>query len=445
MLVEVYMPKNGMDMTEGTLVSWLKHEGDHVEKDEPIMEIETDKVTMEAESPAAGILLKQLYPDGSTVPVLTVVGYIGKPGDQIPVSTSQEVAPKHEAVQKTAPEQQEKKNALCENQNGEIAATPYARTLAAAHNINLSMVIPGGRKGEIRGADVERVIANAAKATPLAKAVSKQIGVDISAVPGTGFYNKVTKADVLAFGAQKSPQADVHSTPQATGESKNTTHMTSMRKVIARRMLASHQEIPPVTTCVKVDMTRLLSLREEINHDKEKADRISINDLIVKATSKALLKNQRFRMQIDGDSYVIQDQINIGIAVGMDDGLLVPVIRNTDQKSLSEISHEAKTLAKMAKSGSLKPEYLGNACITISNLGMFGTYCFTPIVNQPEASIIGVCDIEDELALVDGSVMVKKTTILCTTYDHRIINGMEASIFQKDLKDLLENPTEILI
>ena len=150
-------------------------------------------------------------------------------------------------------------------------------------------------------------------------------------------------------------------------------------------------------------------------------------------------------MTLQGESYALTEQVNIGIAVAVDDGLLVPVIRQTTGMSVSEISREAKRLAGLARSSGLKPEDLRGGCITISNLGMYGTYAFTPIINQPEASIIGACAIEDELVLMDGQVSVRKKMILCTTYDHRIINGAEASLFQADLKSRLENPVDILI
>lgn len=221
--------------------------------------------------------------------------------------------------------------------------------------------------------------------------------------------------------------------------------MSGMRKVIARRMSASHTEIPPVTQCTKVDVTELLALREKINKNREKADKISINDMVIKAVAKAIMKFDRFRMSLEGDYFVLHDQINIGVAVGLDEGLLVPVIRDVDKKSVDQISHEAKELARKAKNGTLTPAEMGDGRITISNLGMFGTYCFTPIVNQPEAAIVGVCSVEDELALIDGEISVRKKMMICVTYDHRIINGMESSLFQCEVRDLLQNPIEILL
>ena len=389
MITEVYMPKNGMDMTEGVLVRWLKQEGERVEAGEPIMEIETDKISMEAEAPASGILLKQLFGEDEIIPVLTTVGYIGEEGDVIPDGTA--------PVQAAAPAEEELPAAAAPVQPlapaaGTVAATPYAKFLAVNNGVDLASVQPSGSMGEVKARDVE-----------------------------------------AAMTRQPAP-ADAVAIP-----------MSSMRKVIAQRMVSSHTEIPTVTACVKVDMTKLLALREQINAGKDKADRISINDFIVKATGKALLANERFRMTIQGDCFYIHNNIDVGVAVGMEDGLLVPVVRNVDTKTLSQISAEVKALAASAREGKLKPQDMGNACISISNMGMFGTYYFTPIINQPEASILGVCAIEDELALVNGEVTVKKVSLLATTFDHRILNGTEAAKFQADLKALLENPLDILL
>ena len=390
MITEVYMPKNGMDMTEGVLVRWLKQEGERVEVGEPIMEIETDKISMEAEAPASGILLKQLFGEDEIIPVLTTVGYIGEAGDVIPDGSAPAAAPAEEGTAVEAPAAAAAVQPV--SVPGAVAATPYAKFLAVNNGVDLSAVQPTGTMGEIKARDVEAAMAK--QAAPAA-------------------------ADCVP--------------------------MSTMRKVIAQRMVASHTEIPTVTACVKVDMTKLLKLREEINAGKDKADRISINDFIVKSTGKALLRNERMRMTIQNDCFYIHNNIDVGVAVGMEDGLLVPVVRGVDTKTLSQISAEVKALAASAREGKLKPQDMGNACISISNMGMFGTYYFTPIINQPEAAILGVCSIEDELALVNGEVTVRKVSLLATTFDHRILNGTETAKFQADLKALLENPLDILV
>lgn len=444
MLTEIYMPKNGMDMTEGTLVHWLKNVGDPVEQGEPIMEIETDKVTMEAEAPAAGRLLKKLYQDGSVVPVLTTIGYIGQQGDVVQETETAQLGSQASAEQSGTSFSAVDEAAILNADKDVIPATPYAKTLAKQHGIDLRAIPAIGSMGVIRGTDVETAISKRPCITPLARRIADDMAVDVTQIQGTGFRGKITKADVLSAKVQPKAERASDASVSVGKQASDRIPLNSMRKVIAKRMLSSHTHIPPVTTAVKVDVTDLLVLRKKINVGREPSEKFSINDFIIMATGKALLKNERFRLRIDGDSYVLHDKINVGVAVGMDDGLLVPVLRDVDQKTLSQISKEAKELAGKARKGDLRPADITGGCITISNLGMYGTYYFTPIINQPEASIIGVCDIEDELALIDNQVMVRKKTILCTTYDHRIINGVEASKFQADLKSLLENPVEIL-
>ena len=435
MAEKIYMPKNGMDMTEGTIVRWLKAVGDPVEKDEPIMEIETDKVTMEAESPVSGTLLKQLYHDGDVVPVLTVVGYVGEPGEtaaEVPVTLGE--TPEPERPEKT----QGQAAAVCLERNA-LAATPRARKLAAEQGIDLQNVVPTGRRGEIRCIDVEQAMESRPKATGLAREMAAQLHVDLRNIKGSGFANKIMKRDVEALGQQSAAAA-----AQSAAEAAEGIPMNAMRKTIAKRMLASHSEIPPVTQCTKVDVTELLKLREKVNSSREKSEKLSVNDFVLKAVSMALQKHPRFCMSLVNDHFIMHEQISVGMAVALDEGLVVPVIRDMEHKSLSEISREAKTLAKKSREGKLAPQDMGNACVTVSNLGMFGTYLFTPIINQPEAGIIGVCTIEDELALQDGDVVVRKKMMICVTYDHRIMNGVESSVFQCEVKRILENPIEML-
>lgn len=450
MATEVYMPKNGMDMTEGTIIRWLKNEGDPVEKDEPVMEIETDKITMESEAPASGILLKKLYEDGAVVPVLTTIGYIGEAGEKVPdapaapaaaKAPAQAQAPAAAAAAAPAPAA---KAASVHEENGVVAATPYARKLANDHAVDLHTVAPSGRHGEVRGRDVEAAIDAAPKATPLARAMAADMGIDLRNVNGSGYRGKIVSGDLQTAAAPVSA-ARVDAAVAEIEEVIERYKMSGMRKVIAQRMFASHNEIPNVTQNIKIDVTDLLALRETINKGKEKADRVSVNDMIIKAVAKVIAEQERFRMTLEDNEFVLHSEINIGVAVGLDDGLLVPVVHNVDQKGLLQVSKEAKALAKKAREGKLMPDEMGNGRITISNIGMFGTHSFTPIINQPEAAIVGVCGTEDELALADGQVVVRKKMMVCVTFDHRILNGTEVCRFESRLKELLENPVNILL
>ncbi len=438
MATAICMPKNGMDMEEGTIVKWLKNVGDTIEKDEPFMEIETDKITMETESPAAGVLLAKLYEDGAVVPVLTAVGYVGEPGEKVPEYTEAAV-PAEEKKEAAAVSKKTAPVKVLSGGNG-IPATPYAKKIASDNGVDLTEVTPSGRHGEIRAIDVENAIHAQPKATPLARAMAADMGIDLKTVTGSGYRGKITSADLTP-----EEKAEIEAAVKEIEEVLERRKLSGMRKVIAQRMSASHTEIPNVTQNIKVDVTELLALRAKINQGKEKPDKVSVNDLIIKAVGKAAAEFERFRMTLEGNEYVVHNQINVGMAVGIDDGLVVPVIKDVDKKSLVEVSKKAKELAKKAREGKLMPDEMGDGRITISNIGMYGTHSFTPIINQPEASIVGVCGTEDELALADGEVVVRKKMMICVTFDHRILNGTEVCEFESYLKNLLENPVSILI
>ncbi|MBR4548361.1 MAG: 2-oxo acid dehydrogenase subunit E2 [Oscillospiraceae bacterium] len=430
MITEMYMPKNGMDMTEGTIVKWLKEEGERVRADEPIMEIETDKIVMEAEAPGSGVLLKKLYREGDTVPVLTVIGYIGEEGDALPTEKGG-VAPEADAPAAENPAPAAEAPAAA---GEKIAATPHARQLAAENGIPLRCVSPSGSEGQILASDVQA----AAHSTGVARAVAANGGVQLNTLTGTGEGGRITKADVEAAAAPAEKPAahkvEVRCEKRA---------LSPMRRVIAKRMLESHTDIPTVTQSTLVDVTRLMALRAELNEDRE--CRISVNDFVLRAVALATAENERIRMQFDGSEYSLFADTHIGMAVSTPDGLLVPVIRNADRLTLTEISCEARRLARSARENQLRREDLGNARLTISNLGMYGVHSFTPIINEPESAILGVCAAEDYLALnAQGAVETRKRMMLCLTYDHRILNGSEAAEFSNRVKHLLEHPYALL-
>ena len=447
MATELTMPKNDMDMEEGTIVKWLKNVGDKVEKGEMFMEIETDKTSMEIESPATGVLLAQFYQGGDVVPVNTVMGYVGEAGEAVPeqgAKAAAEEAPKEEKKEAAA----EKAPVKVLSDASGIPATPYAKKLAKDNGIDLKEVVPTGRHGEIRAIDVFTAIEASPVATPLAKAMAADLGVDLSTIQGSGYRGKILSDDIKAAFAQAQTAAEEENVAGAMKEIAEVLErrkLTSMRKAIMKNMNSSHTEIPSVTQNIKVDVTELLALRAKINEGKEKPEKVSVNDLIIKAVGKATAKFERFRMTLEGNEYVIHNQVNVGMAVGITDGLVVPVIKDVDKKTLLQVSKDAKELAKKARDGKLKSNEMGDGRITISNIGMYGTHSFTPIINQPEASIVGVCGTEDELALVDGQVVVRKKMMICVTFDHRILNGTEVCEFESYLKELIENPVSILM
>ena len=446
MATAIFMPKNGMAMEEGKLIRWLVKEGDKVEMDQPIMEIETDKITMEDVAPATGTILALYAKDGDTIPVLETMGWIGEPGEKVeapsaapagpttPDTAAESAGAPSEVLMSFPPEDAPKAAA---NADGVILATPYAKKLAADKGIDLANVTPSGKHGEIVAADVEK----APKATPVAKNIAAANGIDLNTVEGTGFNGKITKADVLGGMHQAAPA------PVAIAEEgvEARVKMSGMRKTIAQRMTQSYFENPVVTQNVSADVTALLALRAKINEGKEKAERISINDFVMKACAIAVSEHPLVRTVIDGDELVTMKATNVGMAVGSEGGLIVPVIKNADMLSLSKLSAQAKDLANRARNGGLKMDEYSGSTFTVSNMGMYEVDSFSPIINQPNCAIMGVCRVRDELALVDGEVVVKKMMGLSLTFDHRILDGVTAAQFELRIKKLLENPMEILL
>lgn len=320
-----------------------------------------------------------------------------------------------------------------------VAATPMAKRLAREAGIDLSSVIPSGKHGEIVAADIEKTEHAGSKISMLAARIAKDQGIDPAGITGTGFHGKIMRRDVEAC------TEDMDSIIAEIDDLIEKKKMSGMRKAIARRMLQSHLEIPPVTQSIKVDVTDLLKVREQVNADRGKAERVSLNDLIIKAVAKCIMKFERFRMTLDENEYTLHSRINISVAVGLPDGLITPVLRDVDRMDIFRIAECTKEIIGKAHDGKLKSEDLSGGCITVSNIGMYGTHSFTPIINQPEASILGVCGVEDELALTDGAVCVRKKMLVCLTYDHRILNGTEVCEFELYLKKLLENPLSFIL
>lgn len=318
-----------------------------------------------------------------------------------------------------------------------IPATPYAKLLAKERGINFGMIAPSGFLGEIRARDIPAPGAGAARATPLARRMAGTMGVDLGSIKGTGYEGKVCKTDVLAAARHGAEQAG-SSAQQARRD-----RMSGMRRVVAKRMIKAHTEIPPVTHVVRNDVTSLLEARGKLNASGDR--KYSVNDLVLKAVVKALRSNPQMLVNIDGEEIIYNGRINIGMAVAVDTGLIVPVINAADSLGLAELSEAAADLAVRARTNKLLPnEYAGNT-FTVTNLGMFEVESFTPIINQPDAAILGLGCVTEELAIDNGVLTVRKIMRTCLTYDHRLLDGASASRFQLELKRLLENPIEIMM
>ncbi|MCL2368013.1 MAG: 2-oxo acid dehydrogenase subunit E2 [Oscillospiraceae bacterium] len=443
MATELIMPKAGMAMEEGKIVRWLKEVGDPIEAGEGVMEIETDKITMENESPASGVLLAKYYGDGDVVPVTVVIGYVGEPGEQVPdapVPSAASPAPASSEPALSAPDAPfpEPVPALPvrvrevspitppspQLSSADIPATPYAKTLAAEAGVDLRTLAGSGAGGVVKARDVQ-------KATPLAARMAADRGIDLGTVTGTGFGGKIRSADLA--GAVSKPAASGSAIPLA-----------GMRAVIANRMTSAAQ-IPTVTQSMKAYMDDLLALRVRANEGRE--EKITINDFILKSCAKTVAGSDLFRTEIDmaKGQLIVRARTNIAVAVALDEGLMVPVIQDADRLTLTELSARAKDLAARARAGKLSPDECMGSVFTVSNLGASGVLAFTPILNEPNAAILGIGSIHEELALIDGAVAARKFVMLSLTYDHRIIDGAAATAFQRQIKGLLENPVEMLI
>lgn len=417
MAFEVLMPQLGLTMEEGTVSQWIKHEGDEVKTGDVIVEITTDKLTNEVVSEHDGVMLKIVAQEGEDIPVKGLLAYIGQPGEAV----------------------------------GGDAPAPAAAAPAAAEAVPAAA--PAAAPAPVAAANGARI-----RISPLARKTAAKMDVDYSGIAGTGPSGRIVLKDILAAAeaqknapaAETAPAAAPAAKPAAKSaglelmEGDTVVKLTGMRKVVAERMLASHTEIPPVTQNIKVDVTELMKFRKMLLAETGK--KYSVNDLVLKATAKCLRQHPEMLVSFDGNQIIQRGHVNIGMAVALDTGLIVPVIRDADKMGLDEISATAKDLATRAKENKLGADEYKGSTFSVSNLGMFGIETFTPIINQPDAAILGVCAIQDELALDDeGNVVKKQVMRLSVTLDHRLLDGAVVAKFEMDLRDLLQNPMSILL
>jgi pyruvate dehydrogenase E2 component (dihydrolipoamide acetyltransferase) len=423
------MPKAGMAMEEGKLISWLKAEGDVVKKGEAIAEIETDKVTIEEESPTDGVLLKIVVGEGETVPVITTIAFIGNEGEEIPdiIAPIKKEEPKIEIQNIRVEPKLAEVKATAED----FRATPLAKRLAKEQGVDILSLAGSGVAGAVLAKDV---LSAAKSVTPLARNTAKANNVSLSGVTGSGYSGKVVNEDILKLvGAGDSkPIREDKRVP-----------LSGMRKVISSRMSQANLEVPAVTLTIPADVTALFDIIQSINTIE--GLKVSINDFVLRAVTLALEQFPIVNSSIDGDDLVCKKDINLGFAVGIEDGLLVPVIKNADNLHLFELSDATKTLANKARNGQAGIDELSGGTFTVTNMGMFNVTNFTPIINLPEVAILGVCAIEDKVVLMDGSVKTSKSMNLCLTHDHRLLDGVISAQFLNEIKDLLENPAKLLI
>ena len=415
MATKVHMEALSPTMEEGRLVKWTKHEGDAVKSGDTLAEVETDKAVMELVARADGQLIKVMVPEGATVPVGNVVAWIGKPGEKIDGAGNTEQGA---AAPKPAP----------------AAPAPAAKTVPAPAPVPPPTPVAAP-------ADATRV-----KASPLAKRIAKDAGVDLKLVQGSGPGGRVIKRDVE--GAPAATAAAPRTTYDAPrrGVPYEDVPLTQIRKTIAKRLAASIGPVPHFFLTSEIDMERAAEAREALNKQLgEDGGKISFNDIIIKAVALALVRHRACNAWFQEDHIRYWNEVHIGMAVAVEDGLITPVIRNADMKSLTEIGAEARELAGRARNRRLKPEEYTGATFSVSNLGMFDIDQFTAVINPPEAGIVAIGSIIPKAVPEGDRVVVRRRLRLTMSCDHRVIDGATGAVFLKTLKQMLENPLAMLL
>ena len=446
MATDVIMPKVDMDQETGTVAQWLKKEGDEVKQGETILEIETDKVAIEVEAPATGILSGILVDEGETVPIATTIAYILEPGEALPETAK--------------PAQAEEKPAAptVQQTDWEVPVTPVARNMAAAEGVDLSAVQGTGPQGRVTKKDVRDALAapvpfgngeGKVYATPAAKRQAKEQGVVLKNIRGSGPDGRIQAADVTAAAAR---MADAAASTPAPAESPTpeieVVPLRGMRRTIAERITASYQQAPHIGFTWRNDMTKFNEARAQLNAHAEKAGspRISATALIVKIVGSVLARHPWLNASFQGEEIHLYRDIHIGMAVALETGLIVPVVRNVGDKGVSEIAAEVKDLSLRARDGELLPAEVRGGTFTISNLGPFGVEQFNAIINPPEAAILAIGATQNEaVAGEDGHVVVRPMMNITLSADHRVVDGAVAAHFIADLKAALEAPVLLLM
>lgn len=429
MATEVIMPQLGLTMTEGLIAKWLKNIGDAVKKGEPLLEVETDKLNKEIEATADGVLLQLVVPAGESVPVKTVLAYIGQPNEQLAaVQAVTEAAATAAAPAAVAPAMPAAAQIVSDG--GWIKASPLARRVARDNNISLALVKGTGPEGRIVERDVKAALSESpAKQTvsPLAAKVAAEYSVDLTAIQKDG---RVMSADVLAVVKPSAPASAVGGKP-----------LSGMRRIIAER-LSQSWKAPHVHMTAEVDMTAAGELRRRLMAVKN--EKMSFTELVVRACAQALTEYPTVNSAlIDGQVHAY-DTVNIGVAVAIDNGLVVPVVRNAQQKNLAALRKEIAELGSQARSGNLSPDAMTGGTFTVTNLGMYGVDHFTPVINPPEAAILGVCRVVEKAVVVNGEVVVRPMMNICLSFDHRLVDGAAGAMFIGRIKSLLEEPLLML-
>lgn len=402
MPVPVIMPKFSMTQEEGRVITWLVAEGDIVEKGDPLVEVETDKVTMEVEAPESGVLRGVSVKEGDVVPVTAVIAHILLPGE----TWSEDP----------------------------VKATPVARRVAAAAGIDLHDVPPADGAGRIKRQDVENYLGKV-RATPAARRLAQAQGVDLTAVNGSGPRGRVQAGDVLSRGAV----SPVVVSPVAV--------VSAMRRTIAERLTRSYQTIPHITFTVTADMTAVANLRHRLN-GQGGGVKVSVTAVLVKICAWALERHPLLNSSWQAEGIQTHEQAHIGVAVALDDGLIVPVVHNAAQLGLTAIATQVQDVTERARNGRLQPADVQGGTFTISNLGMWGVEQFTAVINPPQSAILAIGRTVKQPVIVETSrgdeIAIRPIIKMTLAVDHRIIDGAVAARFLQDVVAALEQPDRLL-
>jgi len=433
----VTMPKLGLTMTEGTVSKWCKSEGDAVNKGDVLFEVSTDKITNQVEADAKGILRKVLVPEGGVAPVTAPVAIIAEEGEDITLllnaayAGGDAAAASEEKVEASIDKAQDT-HVVRESQ---IKASPAAKKMAKDNKVVLSLIRGTGPEGRIIEKDIKAYIESKekVKVSPTAAKLAADHGVDVNTIDKQG---RVMKEDVIkAIPAEsKALLEDTRVSP------------SQIRRVIAERMSISWSTSPRVTYNMEIDVSQMKAFRENLNEICiAQGVKLSYNHIIMKICAKALTEFPYINASFDGREIILHRSVNIGMAVALEGGLIVPNVKDVQSKSLLEIAVDTERLVKAARESSLKPDDMTGGTFTITNLGMFGIETFSPIINQPELAILAVNAIIDRPVAREGQVVIRPMMMLSLTADHRVIDGAVAAKFLARLKQLMENPCLLLL
>ena len=465
---EVLMPKMGETMEKGTIEKWLKKEGDYVKKGDVLYELATDKVSLEVESFYEGYLRKIIKGEGEEVPIMEVIAYIGDKDEPLPEDKFATNLQENLQEEKVLEQETQTKEELKEEKNKEeqaqpaetehVSISPLARKIAEDHGLDISGIKGSGPGGRIVKEDVEKLILQKQPTetqrifiSPFAKKVATDLGIDYKSlnIKGSGPNGRIISKDIINLSKTVTPSKEkeqVTALPPSEIKILSSTPLKGMRKVIAQKMTESNQNIPHILSYMVCDVTKLIALREGLKERIEKKYNVKITytDFLTKISASAISEFIEINSSLQDGNHIIYEDINIGIATSVNDGLIVPTIFNADKKGILEIAKNRAELVEKGKDGKLSLEEISNGTFTISNLGMYGVRSFTAIINPPQAAILMVSEMYESPVAINGKVEIKTLMEVGVGVDHRIIDGALAAKFLARVKEYIENP-ELLI